>query len=247
MKLYGLIGKKLGHSYSADFFSSKFKKEKIDAEYKLFPLPSIQDLPGLIKENTDLVGLNVTVPYKEEVLPYLTSLSEETRKIKAVNVIKISREKEEIILKGYNSDGYGFRQSLLPLLRPDIKKALILGTGGASKAVDYVLKNLGIKTTFVSRTPAPDRITYKDLDKKTIDENLLIVNTTPVGMFPDTGFYPDIPYQFLTPKHICYDLIYNPEETEFLRRAKEMGATIKNGLEMLRLQAERSWEIWNFE
>ena len=247
MKFYGLIGKKLGHSYSGDFFSTKFKKEKIDAEYKLFPLPSIQDLPGLIKENTDLVGLNVTVPYKEEVLPYLTSLSEETRKIKAVNVIKISREKEEIILKGYNSDVYGFRQSLLPLLRPDIKEALILGTGGASKAVDYVLKNLGIKTTFVSRTPAPDRITYKDLDQKTIDENLLIVNTTPVGMFPDTDFFPDIPYQFLTPKHICYDLIYNPEETEFLRRAKEMGATIKNGLEMLRLQAERSWEIWNFE
>lgn len=245
--MYGLIGKKIGHSFSADFFNKKFADEGIDNSYKLFPLPTIEDFPQLIKEKPELEGLNVTIPYKQQVIPFLDALSEEAAEIGAVNVIKIERKSGKIFLKGYNSDSIGFRDSLKPLLRPEIKNALVLGTGGASKAVEYILRKFGIKVTFVSRTPKEGQFSYADLDKKIIEDNLLIVNTTPLGMFPDIDSCPDVPYQFITPRHICYDIIYNPAETEFLKRAKEKGATVKNGQEMLVKQALGAWEIWDNE
>lgn len=243
--MYGLIGKKLGHSFSADFFNNKFQKEGIKEIYQLFPLTSIELFPAFLEENPDLKGLNVTIPYKEQVIKFLDSLSDEALDIGAVNVIKITNENGAIYLKGYNSDCIGFLNSVSPLIKPGIKNALILGTGGASKAVEYALEKLGIDVTFVSRNPSKSQLGYKDLDEKTLSENLLIVNTTPLGMFPDTQSYPPIPYQFISDKHICYDLVYNPEETEFMRKAKEMGATVKNGLEMLHLQALAAWDIWN--
>ena len=242
--MYGLIGKKLSHSFSAEFFNKKFAEEGISESYRLFPLESISLLPALLEEQKDLKGLNVTIPYKEQVIPFLTSISPEAEKIGAVNVIKINREGNEIFLEGHNSDCIGFRDSLLPLLNPEIKKALVLGTGGASKAVEYVLNKLGIEVAFVSRNPKPGNLNYHDLDKKIMEENLLIVNTTPLGMYPDIDSCPDIPYQYLTPRHVCYDLVYNPEVTEFLRRSALKGAKVKNGLEMLLLQALASWDIW---
>ena len=244
-KIYGLIGKKLGHSFSPGFFNKKFKDENINAEYKIFPIPEISLFPTIINENPTLSGLNVTVPYKELVIPYLDSLSEDVQEIKALNVIQFKKTDDGLKLIGYNSDVYGFKLSLLPFLKPDIKNALVLGTGGASKAVTYVLKKLGINITLVSRTPHDKVLGYDNLTKEVMEFNLLIVNTTPLGMYPDIERYPPIPYEFITPDHVCYDLIYNPDETEFLKKAKEKGAAIKNGLEMLRLQAKKSWEIWN--
>lgn len=241
-KMFGLIGKKLGHSYSADFFNKKFKEETINAEYRLFPLENISLFPLLIKEYPELRGLNVTVPYKQEVMGYLSGLSKEAEEIGAVNVVKINPTNNTLI--GYNSDVYGFEKSLRPFLNPHITSALVLGTGGASKAVVYVLKKLGIKVTLVSRDKSKGDLTYDQLTKEILSGNLLIVNTTPLGMYPDVSSYPPIPYEYITPDHVCYDLVYNPEKTEFLRRCEENGAKIKNGLEMLRLQAERSWEIW---
>ncbi|MCH5235737.1 MAG: shikimate dehydrogenase [Muribaculaceae bacterium] len=243
--MYGLIGKKIGHSFSANFFNNKFQQEGIDNRYELFPLPSIDVFPTLLEENPDLEGLNVTIPYKQEVIKYLDSLSEDAIEIGAVNVIKFTKEGDITYLTGYNSDSIGFRDSLIPLMRPEIKKALVLGTGGASKAVTYVLKNLGLDVTLVSRTPKEGELGYDQLDKDIISDNLLIVNTTPLGMYPDVETFPPIPYQFLTDKHICYDVVYNPEETEFLKKAKEMGAAVKNGIEMLHLQAIAAWDIWN--
>ena len=242
--LYGLIGKKLDHSFSASFFNSKFKKEKINSEYRLFPIENIDDLQFLINKFPNLKGLNVTVPYKQTVIPFISCLSDEAHEIGAVNVIKIQREKQKIRLLGFNTDAIGFKNSLLPLINSDIKQALVLGTGGASKAVSYVLNMLGIKINSVSRTSAPHIITYQDLTKKIISENLLIINTTPLGMYPEINTCPDIPYQYLTSKHICYDLVYNPELTKFLALSEQYGARIKNGMEMLYLQAEASWEIW---
>lgn len=243
--MYGLIGKKISHSFSADFFNKKFKDEGINEHYELFPLPSIDDFPKLLAKHPDLKGLNVTIPYKQEVIKFLDSLSDDTIDIGAVNVIKIINDQGETFLKGYNSDWIGFRDSLLPLLNEDIKNALILGSGGASKAVDYTLKKLGINTTLVSRNPKDDQLGYEDLNEDIMKENLLIVNTTPLGMFPDVDDSPNIPYQFLTDRHICYDLVYNPLETQFLKKAKEHGAGIKNGIEMLNLQALAAWDIWN--
>lgn len=242
--MYGLIGKKLGHSFSADFFNKKFQQEGIDNHYLLFPLSSIDVFPSLLEENPDLEGLNVTIPYKQEVIKYLDSLSEDAIEIGAVNVIKISLNRDSPYLKGYNTDCIGFQNSLLPLLNPEIKKALILGTGGASKAIAYVLNKLGIQITFVSRNPQKDQLGYDQLDNEIINNNLLIVNTTPLGMYPDIETYPPLPYQFITAKHVCYDLVYNPEETEFMRRSRAMGAKVKNGLEMLHLQALAAWAIW---
>ena len=243
--MYGLIGKKLGHSFSADFFNEKFKREGIDNRYYLFEIPSITDFPTLLKENPQLEGLNVTIPYKQEVIPYLDSLSEEASEINAVNVIKFIKEGDKTVLKGYNSDCIGFKESLEPLLHPAIRKGLILGTGGASKAVAYVLNKLGIGYKFVSRNPQPGQFSYEDLDDQVIREHLLIVNTTPLGMYPAIENCPPIPYQFLTKDHICYDLVYNPEQTLFMKLSKEEGATVKNGLEMLYLQAIEAWRIWN--
>ena len=243
--MYGLIGKKLSHSFSADFFNKKFAEEGIDATYHLLPLETIKDFPGLLQSNPEIKGLNVTIPYKEEVIPYLTELSEEAREIGAVNVIKFIEEKNNLKLVGYNSDCIGFRDSLQPLLRKDIEKALILGTGGASKAVSYVLNNLGIDFKFVSRTPKEGQLTYEDLDKQIMKDHLLIINTTPLGMFPDIKSCAPVPYEELTERHICYDLVYNPGETEFLKRSAKYGAITKNGLEMLHLQALAAWNIWN--
>ena len=242
--MYGLIGKKLGHSFSADFFNNKFAREGINDHYYLFPLEEISEFPHLLLENPDLEGLNVTIPYKQQLIPYLNSLSEEAEKIGAVNVIKFQRDGKDLKLIGYNSDCIGFKISLLPLLHDKIKKALVLGTGGASKAVSYVLKNLGLEVNFVSRKPGENLLTYEDLDQDIMKENLLIVNTTPLGMFPEIESYPPIPYHFLTPLHVCYDLVYNPLETLFMKKASEQGAVVKNGLEMLEQQALAAWDIW---
>lgn len=243
--MYGLIGRKLGHSFSANFFNKKFKEENINETYRLLPLENIEELPEILVKYPDLKGLNVTIPYKEEVIRYLSEISEEARQIGAVNVIKIVRKNNLINLKGYNSDCYGFKESLVPLLRSDIKNALILGTGGASKAVAYVLNSLGINITFVSRHPKENQLSYENIDEGVLNRNLLVVNTTPLGMFPEVFDYPALPYQYLTKEHVCYDLVYNPLETEFMKHSEKYGAKVKNGLEMLKLQAIKAWEIWN--
>lgn len=242
--MYGLIGKPLGHSFSATYFNDKFHREGIDEHYNLFPLDSIEELPALLKNNPDLKGLNVTIPYKQEILPYLDYISDEAKQIGAVNVVKILRKGQFVTTKGFNSDVIGFESSLVPLLNPHIKNALVLGTGGASKAVVYVLEKLGIKPTLVSRTPKPGQLSYSELSEKIMADNLLIVNTTPLGMYPNIDISPNIPYQWITEKHVVFDLIYNPEETLFLKKAKEQGAKISNGLKMLYLQAEGAWAIW---
>lgn len=244
ISLYGLIGYPLGHSFSKQYFTEKFDRLGIDASYLLFPLESIEQFPSLLEKEKYLKGLNVTIPYKEKIMGFLNDTSEAVKEIGAVNVIRIEVKDEGYYLKGFNSDYIGFRDSLRPLLRKDIRKALVLGTGGASKAVIFALKELGIEATKVSRTPAEGEITYSDLSDAIMSDHLLIVNTTPLGMFPNTETFPPIPYNLLTPAHICYDLVYNPEKTEFIIRSAAMGATVKNGLEMLHRQAEEAWRIW---
>lgn len=245
MKKYGLVGYPLNHSFSKDFFNEKFSNEHIDAEYVNFEIPSITLFQDIITETPDLQGLNVTIPYKEKVISYLDEVSEDARKIGAVNVISIKRKNGIPYLVGHNSDVTGFTQSIEPLLETHHKKALVLGTGGASKAVDFGLKKLGLKTRFVSRRDANGALTYKDLTEDIIKEFTVIVNCTPIGMFPHTEEYPDIPYEYLSENHLLYDLIYNPDETLFLKKGKAQGAVTKNGLEMLILQAYTGWEIWN--
>ncbi|MDP4225673.1 MAG: shikimate dehydrogenase [Bacteroidota bacterium] len=247
MNIYGLIGYPLSHSFSPEYFANKFRKEKIaDSEYKLFPLEDISQLPILLETYTEIRGLNVTIPYKEKVMAFMDSMDDVVRKVGAMNTIKISRTGGKIRLSGHNSDVYGFYHSLLPLLEPSHKKALILGTGGASKAVSFVLDSLGIRYRFVSRSPkSSSDLSYVQLERQLIEEYTLIINSTPVGMFPHFNECPAIPYQWIGPNHLLYDLIYNPDETLFLQHGKERGAIVKNGLEMLHLQAERSWEIWN--
>lgn len=240
--MYGLIGFPLGHSFSAEFFNNKFHAEGIDEEYILFPLEKISELPALISSHPGLKGLNVTIPYKQDVIAYLTEISDEAREIGAVNVIKI--EDGGKTLKGYNSDVIGFRNSISPLLKPYMKNALVLGTGGASKAVAYVLRKLGIKVTFVSRRPGADIITYNQITKDVMDANKVIVNTTPLGTWPNTDAAPDLPYEFASPQHLFFDLVYNPETTKFMTLASQHGATVKNGLEMLHGQAIAAWDIW---
>lgn len=246
MQKYGLIGYPLGHSFSKNFFNQKFESEHIDAQYINFEIPSIKDFKDVLKFNPELHGLNVTIPYKEQVISYLDDLDEDARLIGAVNVIKFARGflgKTKLI--GYNSDVIGFRRSIEPLLTDSHRRALILGTGGASKAVFHGLKQLGVESTFVSRTAKEGCITYADLTREMMDRYTVIVNTTPLGMFPNVDSCPDIPYEWLTPNHLLYDLLYNPDETLFMRRGKERGAVVKNGLEMLLLQAFAAWEIWN--
>lgn len=297
-QLLGLIGYPLSHSFSKEYFRSKFEREGISGyDYELFPLEKITDLPALLEQYPALCGLNVTIPHKVNVLPYLQQLDETAAAIGAVNTIKIGRsgraaalqrgsagEQAEaaalqgdstglpaggVVLSGFNTDAYGFQTSLEPLLRPWHKKALILGTGGASRAVLYVLQTLGITPLFVSRRPAEERtgsdqeaaqpgqmtrqaghnqraeqIVYEQIDAGVIQEHPLIINTTPLGTFPDTGSCPAIPYDALSERNLLYDLVYNPPETLFLKKGKEKGAATMNGLDMLRLQAEKSWEIW---
>lgn len=243
--MYGLIGKPLGHSFSATYFNDKFHREGIKEQYNLFPLESIKEFPELMKSEPSLKGLNVTIPYKQEILPFLDYISDEAKQIGAVNVVKIIRDGYNIRTKGFNSDVIGFEESLKPEINPDIKNALVLGTGGASKAVVFVLNKLGIRPTLVSRNPKDGQIGYEDISEKIINDNLLIVNTTPLGMSPEINACPPIPYQWITDRHVAFDLIYNPEETLFLKKAKKQGAKTVNGLKMLYLQAEGAWAIWN--
>jgi shikimate dehydrogenase len=243
LKQYGLIGFPLTHSFARSYFAEKFKREQVsNCTYENFPLASIEEFPSLLKSQPGLEGLNVTIPYKESVIGYLDQLDGMATDIGAVNTIKIEGGK----LVGYNTDVYGFTQSILPLLEQYHMRALILGTGGSSKAVAHGLKKMGLDVQFVSRHPEfSNELSYSDLDGDTIREYKVIINCTPLGMYPSVDDSPPIPYEYLTPSHLLFDLIYNPEETVFLKRGKEKGAKTSNGLEMLRLQAEQSWKIWN--
>ncbi len=245
-KLFGLIGYPLTHSFSKKYFDEKFEKEKIiNSAFLLFPLIEIHQLPQLINENPKLIGLSVTLPYKQSVIPFLDEMDETAKKIGAVNCIKIKERKT----KGYNTDVFGFRQSIKPFLESHHQRALILGTGGASKAVAFVLKEIGIDCFFVSRNKNEKNNTfsYDEINETIVNAFKLIVNTTPLGMYPNINDAPDIPYQFVSSSHLLYDLVYNPTETEFLKRGKQKGASIVNGLSMLHQQAEEAWRVWNFE
>jgi shikimate dehydrogenase len=246
IKLYGLIGNPLTHSFSKEYFSRKFQLENIsNCQYQLFPLKSMAGFQNLITDHNNLLGLNVTIPFKKEVLNYLDHLSPEAAEAGAVNCLKIDRSSGNPYLTGHNTDIYGFEQSLKPLLKARHRKALILGTGGSSAAVAFVLKSLDVDFYSISRKPQKrDQIKYDSLTREIIREHLLIINATPVGMFPNTSQFPDIPYEWITPKHLLFDLVYNPAETFFLKKGKEKGAITKNGRQMLHLQAEKSWEIW---
>lgn len=242
MKRFGLIGYPLSHSFSKKYFTDKFYKEGLKEHiYDLFPIPSIDDLPAVLSANKDLVGLNVTIPYKQQVLKYLDS-SNLPDGVQACNCIKITNGK----LTGNNTDITGFQKSFSTLLKPHHKRALVLGNGGAAVAVTYVLRNLGIRYHVVSRKiHEGSTLTYADVDGKIIKEHLIIINTTPLGTYPDVNECAPISYQAITPKHYLFDLIYNPEKTLFLKKGEEQGATIKNGYDMLAIQAEESWRIWN--
>ncbi|MDE5745473.1 MAG: shikimate dehydrogenase [Paramuribaculum sp.] len=244
-RLYGLIGYPLGHSFSQDFFNKKFDSEGIDARYMNFEIEDIGELMEVVAQYPNLRGLNVTIPYKEQVIPYMDEMDENAAKIGAVNVIKFIGKGASLKFKGYNSDLIGFTDSIAPLINDQRRKALILGTGGAAKAVNCGLQNLGVETTFVSRSERPGGLTYSQLTPEIMAEHKVIVNTTPLGMYPHIDECADIPYDSLTPEHLCYDLLYNPDVTLFMRKAAEFGAETKNGLEMLLLQAFAAWQIWN--
>lgn len=242
---FGLIGKNISYSFSKGYFLEKFKKMKLDAlSYRNFDIPEIEEFPFLIyQREEEFRGFNVTIPYKQSIMSYLSDIDDDAKKIGAVNTIKVTEENELI---GYNTDIYGFENSLKPLLKEHHKKALILGTGGASKAVAFALDKLKVEFLFVSRNPSNSKeISYDDLSKEIIESHQIIINSSPVGTHPNIDKCPNIPYEFLTDKHFLFDLIYNPSETKFLQSGKAKGAIIKNGLEMLELQAEKSWEIWN--
>ena len=245
MDKYGLIGYPLGHSFSKNYFNEKFENENIDAQYINFEIPNIENLVEVLDLNPELKGLNVTIPYKEKVISYLDYISPEARAIGAVNVIHVSHKGKDTILRGYNSDVIGFTKSIEPLLERFHKKALILGTGGASKAINYGLKSLGLETVFVSRFKRPGTIQYEDVTPDVVKEYNVIVNCTPVGMYPNVEQCPKLPYEDMDQHTLLYDLIYNPDETLFMHNGSEHGATVKNGLEMLLLQAFASWEFWN--
>lgn len=246
MRKFGLIGFPLSHSFSKKFFTEKFLNEDIaDCGYDLFPIENIDLLTKLISDNAELEGLNVTIPYKLAVLPFLNEVDEAAGQIGAVNCIAIQRNNGKEFLKGYNTDAYGFEESLKPMLNEQHKKALIFGDGGAAKAVKYVLNKLSIPFLVVTRTSTSNSILYDAVSPELLQEYTILINTTPLGMSPNIETCPDIPYEVLTERHLAYDLVYNPEETTFLAKSKAQGASIKNGLEMLYLQAERSWYIWN--
>jgi shikimate dehydrogenase len=241
MTTYGLIGYPLTHSFSPAYFSNKFRQERIDAVYEKYELKDISELGELVRTRPKIQGLNVTIPYKQSIISFLDELSEDAKAIGAVNCIASKDGK----LKGHNTDIIGFENSLLPLLKSDHQKALVLGTGGSSLAVRYVLDRLNIPYQLVSRTKSPTTITYEEVNEAILKECLILINTTPVGMFPDVENCPSISYAALSPSHLLYDLIYNPAETKFLALGKMQGAYIKNGWEMLQLQADASWHIWN--
>ena len=240
---YGLIGKNIAYSFSKKYFTDKFALGNLDdCSYDNFDIPTIEQFPKLVTENPNLKGINVTIPYKETILPYLHKLSQSAAQIGAVNVIRFTKKGK---LKGYNSDYYGFMKSIQPLLEPHHKKALILGTGGAAKAIAFALNKLGVLYAFVSRESQENSIDYERINATTFDNYHIVINCTPLGTSPNNKEFPPIPYEFFTSKHIAFDLVYNPEETVFLKKAKKKGAVTKNGLEMLKLQAEKAWKIWN--
>ena len=246
MDKYGLIGFPLGHSFSISYFNQRFQDEGIDAVYENYEIPNIDALAEILDSNPELKGLNVTIPYKEKVIPFLDSISPEARAIGAVNVIRVTHRGNKTELKGYNSDVIGFTKSIEPMLdKKWHQKALILGTGGASKAIDYGLRSLGLETVFVSRYERPNTIQYKTITPEVVKEYNVIVNCTPLGMYPKTEECPDLPYEAMDSHTILYDLIYNPDETLFMKRGAQYGANVKNGLEMLLLQAFASWEFWH--
>jgi shikimate dehydrogenase len=243
---FGLIGYPLSHSFSKKFFTEKFDKEGIDAEYINYEIQNVSVLPEIIALDHDLIGLNVTIPYKQQVIRFLDKTDEDAAEIKAVNTIRIIRNGDNFSLEGYNTDIIGFSQSIKPLLQNYHHKALILGSGGASKAIIKVLNDLGIETIIVSRNPQyKGEISYDELDEAVMENYKVIVNTTPIGTFPKVEGCPAIPFEFINSQHLLYDLVYNPPETEFMKQGKFHGASVKNGLEMLHLQALASWEIWN--
>ncbi len=244
-KLYGLLGYPLVHSFSQNYFNQKFESENIDAEYINFEIPDVGMLMEVVAENENLNGLNVTIPYKEQVIPFLDEIDQAASEVGAVNVIKFIRGKDGLRLKGYNSDIIGFTDSIKSLLKPHHQSALVLGTGGAAKAVSYSLRKLGLEVQLVSRRKSANTLVYEELTKNDLKTHKVIVNTTPLGMYPNVDTCPDIPYRYLTSQHLCYDLIYNPDETLFLKNSRLAGAQVKNGLEMLLLQAFASYSIWN--
>ena len=248
MKRYGLLGYPLTHSFSKRFFTEKFETENIEASYENFEIDSIERFPDVVKNNPDVVGFNVTIPYKEQVIQFLNELNDSAQQIGAVNTIKVKRSGDEVYLKGFNTDTFGFETALRPLLKEHHGKALILGTGGASKALKYVLEKLGIEYISASIEELKDNeIRYEDIDRQMMKERYLIINATPLGTYPKVDTFPTIPYEFITRKHLLFDLVYNPEVTQFLAKGSERGATIKNGYEMLLNQAIKSYEIWNSE
>lgn len=243
MKTFGLVGKHIQHSFSPTYFANKFKKEGIkNCRYQLFPLSTIEEIQPLLLEEKTLIGLNVTIPYKQVVLPFLQALSPQAKEIGAVNTIKIEQGK----LTGYNTDVYGFQTALEEVIRPLQRqsKALVLGTGGASKAVVYALEQLGIPYQYVSRNKGKNLITYDELNTALVQQHLLIINTTPLGMSPQIDQYPPLPYAAIGEQHLLFDLVYNPLQTTFMKKGLANGATVTNGLKMLHLQAEKAWEIW---
>jgi shikimate dehydrogenase len=245
MKKLGLIGFPLGHSFSKKYYLDKFDKEVItDINYDLYSIEDIREFEKIFNDK-DFYGVNVTIPHKINVLPYLQELSPEAEAIQAVNCIQIKHTPTGPFLKGFNTDVYGFKESLRPLLEKQHTKALILGNGGAAKAVEYTLNELGITYKFVSRNKSENNLIYSELDADILNEHNIIINCSPVGTFPNIEDAPNIPYQHIGYKHLLYDLVYNPAETAFLKKGKQNGAKIKNGLEMLELQAEKNWEIWN--
>lgn len=248
MKTYGLIGYRLGYSFSKGFFTEKFDQENLaEHEYVNFELDSIEEFPEIFKKNDHIAGLNCTIPYKQQIMPYLDEIDEEAAKVGAINTVKIIRSEDGIKLKGFNTDIYGFENALKPMLNEKHKKALILGTGGASKAIKYILDKLGL--TYVSASIEEQllegEIRYEQIDEAMLKDYLVVINATPLGTFPKVDTCANIPYEFLTSDHVLFDLVYNPEETLFMKKGKEQGAAVKNGLEMLHGQAIKAWEIWN--
>lgn len=239
---FGLIGKNIDYSFSRVYFTQKFKQLQLSHySYGNFDFQNIEELTAVLENNHDIKGFNVTIPYKEAVIPFLNKLDTTAQEIGAVNTIKLTEEG----LIGYNTDYYGFLKAIEPLLEKQHTHALILGTGGASKAIAYVFKSLGIQFTFVSRHPKANQLSYADLDKKNMTSNTVIVNCTPLGTFPNVHQKPPIPYEFISKNHVLFDLIYNPQKTAFLAAGEKQGAQIKNGEKMLEQQAEKAWEIWN--
>lgn len=241
-KVFGLVGKSLKHSFSKKYFEEKFEKLNFPFQYLNFELKSIDEIKDVFSNHPDLIGFNVTIPYKEDIIPFLDKLSPKAKAIGAVNCVKIIEDGQ---LMGYNTDAHGFKKSFESLLKPSHKKALILGTGGASKAVAFALDEMKIPYTFVSRTKQPNQLTYDLINSTVMDNHQIIINTTPLGTFPKVDGCPKLPYEFVNKSHYAFDLVYNPSETTFLKKCKSQGAVIANGENMLIFQAEKAWELWN--